>query len=239
MAILPLKLKVGNFWVRTFSTLVLVPICLSVVWTGYPFNLLLAGITAAWVFYEWFRISRYHIGWLIGGFFYLGLGIIGLTVYLVYYPANLFLGILITTWVTDTSAYIIGRSLKGPKLAPSISPNKTWSGALGGFFLGTLIGSLVFHLLPNSSSYLKLFKEFHPITVAAIASFVIIAQVGDLIESWAKRRLGIKDSGNLIPGHGGLLDRLDSLIAIGIFLFFLEICSPHSVIVNNIHTYFG
>jgi phosphatidate cytidylyltransferase len=106
-------------------------------------------------------------------------------------------------FAADTFAYFAGRAIGGPKLAPAISPNKTWSG-----FIGGLIGSVVVALI-----LLRIFgysPGLLPIGFALGISFV--SQMGDLFESWIKRRFGKKDSGAMIPGHGGLLDRIDGLI---------------------------
>jgi phosphatidate cytidylyltransferase len=111
--------------------------------------------------------------------------------------------LLFLVWSTDTTAYIGGRLLKGPKLAPSISPHKTWAGFITGMIGGTIITYITsFWLLPNVFNLWE------------IIFLVFIAQGGDLLESKAKRWSHVKDSGALIPGHGGLLDRLDSLLAI-------------------------
>jgi len=106
-------------------------------------------------------------------------------------------------WGADTFAYFFGKTLGGPKLAPAISPNKTWSGFVGGF-IGAIAISV---LLELAFSY--------PVGTGAVLLAVILAfasQIGDLFESWVKRRFGHKDSGKLIPGHGGVLDRIDGLI---------------------------
>lgn len=116
--------------------------------------------------------------------------------------------LLLLIWASDIGAYLVGRLIGGPKLAPRISPGKTWAGAIGG--LGLTIGvALVLGLAlqPAGSS------RFFPWRLIGIAAALgIIAQAGDLIESRIKRHFGVKDSGRLIPGHGGLLDRLDALL---------------------------
>jgi len=101
---------------------------------------------------------------------------------------------------TDTFAYLVGRSLGGPKLAPSISPGKTWSGLCGGVAGAVLVGLAFAGWMPGWSG---------PSLALLAAGLALTAQSGDLFESWLKRRAGRKDSGMLIPGHGGLLDRLD------------------------------
>ncbi len=108
-------------------------------------------------------------------------------------------------WASDIGAYLTGRTIGGPKLAPRISPGKTWAGFLGGVACAGLVGGIAAAILG--------LKEFWPL---ALFSCVLggVAQGGDLLESWIKRRFGVKDSGSLIPGHGGLLDRVDALIAV-------------------------
>ena len=113
-------------------------------------------------------------------------------------------------WATDILAYFVGRAVGGPKLAPSISPGKTWSGAIGGAVGGVAAG-IVLSALAGAGVSLVL------ILVALLLS--VISQVGDLFESWVKRRKGVKDSGNLIPGHGGVMDRVDGLVAAAFALY--------------------
>lgn len=113
--------------------------------------------------------------------------------------------IIAVVWATDTGAFFAGRSLGGPKLAPKISPNKTWSGLIGGMLAAMLVGWI--------ASYLGEGLVHAGRMVIASACLAILAQIGDLGESWIKRRFGAKDSGRLIPGHGGMLDRLDGFLA--------------------------
>ena len=108
-----------------------------------------------------------------------------------------------TVWATDILAYFVGRALGGPKLAPSISPGKTWSGAIGGAVSATAAGTVVAHYLGGAG--------FGIAVICLLLS--IVSQVGDLFESGIKRRHGAKDSSNLIPGHGGVMDRVDGLVA--------------------------
>lgn len=110
---------------------------------------------------------------------------------------------LALVWATDIGAFFAGRSLGGPKLAPRISPAKTWSGLIGGIILSTLLAAAMHggYGLP-----LRL--------VLATPFLAILAQTGDLFESALKRRAGVKDSGNVLPGHGGVLDRLDGVVPV-------------------------
>lgn len=123
--------------------------------------------------------------------------------------AGLLLGCVI--WVTDTAAYFTGRQVGGEKLAPDISPGKTWSGAIGGFTAGTLVGLVVWLLVAPQSPWW--------IGLVLSAALSIVGQVGDLAESGIKRRFRVKDSGDIIPGHGGLMDRLDSLTFGALFVY--------------------
>jgi phosphatidate cytidylyltransferase len=109
------------------------------------------------------------------------------------------------TWAVDIFAYFAGRAIGGPKLAPRISPNKTWAGLVGGMAGAGLAGWLV-------ASWF----EMEPLFLWGGAALGLVAQAGDLYESWEKRRAGVKDSGSLLPGHGGVLDRLDGLLAVSI-----------------------
>lgn len=114
-------------------------------------------------------------------------------------------------WFTDIAAYFTGRALGGPKLMPSVSPKKTWSGALGGALAGTAGGMAVWALMPVTAGL-----GFGVVLAISLAASVV-SQAGDLFESAIKRRFGTKDSSRLIPGHGGFLDRLDGYWAVLVF----------------------
>ncbi len=113
-------------------------------------------------------------------------------------------------WGTDIFAMFVGKTMGGPKLAPIISPNKTWSGLMGGIFGAILLGFIAIFLygLMHGGSFIL----WHVILVGGLGA--IVAQMGDLVESGIKRHFGVKDSGVLIPGHGGLLDRVDGLVSV-------------------------
>jgi phosphatidate cytidylyltransferase len=118
---------------------------------------------------------------------------------------------LLMVWSVDIGGYIVGSSLKGPKLAPKISPNKTWSGLVGGVVLAMAV-SFIYTAFVKSVFDLPmpLREQFW---FAQLGAWVaVVAQIGDLAESAIKRHLGIKDSSHLIPGHGGVFDRIDGLI---------------------------
>ena len=108
-------------------------------------------------------------------------------------------------WATDIFAYFVGRSLGGPKLAPSISPGKTWSGAVGGIAAAVAAGLAVAAWFGPAGNPV--------VSGCHRAWFRVWSQMGDLFESWVKRQFGVKDSGTMIPGHGGMMDRVDGLVA--------------------------
>lgn len=115
------------------------------------------------------------------------------------------LWIWFTLWITDAGAFLVGKTLGGPKLAPRISPSKTWSGLIGGTALAVMVSALIwFGETGSAREALRL--------AAATGGLSICAHIGDLLESWAKRYFGVKDLGRLLPGHGGLADRFDSLL---------------------------
>jgi len=128
------------------------------------------------------------------------------------------LWLLATVWASDSGAYAAGRALGGPRLAPRLSPNKTWAGVLGGMVAAGLAGWLAALVSDAAAAAL----------VPAGLALGLAAQLGDLAESLAKRRFGVKDSSALIPGHGGLLDRLDGMLAAAAVLGALTVAAGSS-----------
>lgn len=133
-----------------------------------------------------------------------------------------------TAILSDTFAYLVGSTLHGPKLCPKISPNKTWSGAIGGVIGGVVMGVITYFLIKNIDCMQVILSGTHLniawfMVLGAIGS--VVGQMGDIFESWLKRKAGVKDSGNFIPGHGGMLDRIDALmfclVVVGSVLLFL------------------
>lgn len=130
--------------------------------------------------------------------------------------------VFVITTLTDTFAYLVGCKLRGPKLAPSISPNKTISGAIGGLFGGMIGAMLVFALVynvPNMATILSMYglRWWHFLLIGLFGS--VVGQAGDLFESKMKRNASVKDSGNIFPGHGGMLDRYDAMTFVSAFIF--------------------
>ena len=133
---------------------------------------------------------------------------------------------LILTFVispcADVFAYLVGRTLKGKKLCPEISPNKTISGAIGGL-IGGIVGSIVVYALTKNTFNYHL--TLNPYVYFGVVGFVasMLTELGDLVESYFKRAFAVKDSGKLFPGHGGMLDRFDGLIFASVFIYFVVV----------------
>lgn len=151
--------------------------------------------------------------WPVSGLAYAGLCAIALAALRGGDAAGLAATLLLfaVVWATDILAYFTGRTIGGPKLAPSISPGKTWSGAIGGTVSAVIAGLAIAYLYGSTLGW--------PALVAVVLVLSIISQAGDLFESSFKRRYDAKDSSQLIPGHGGVMDRVDGLAAAAFALF--------------------
>ena len=166
----------------------------------------------AFTSWAWTMAGILYIGWLLSHMVALrGLpdsDIVG---------RNLVFFVLFVTWVSDTTAFFIGRRFGQHKLVPSISPGKTWEGAIGGICGAIAVSTLFFAPTPFQLPLVY----WQAILLSALAS--ILGQVGDLVESLLKRNMGVKDSGWLMPGHGGILDRIDSLVFAGTVVYYYAI----------------
>lgn len=175
-----------------------IPLALMSPLAAGPSLLALAAIAGATIFTLIVTRNR----WLAAGIPYVALPIIAL-LWIRMQDNGLLLAFwaLSLVWATDIGAFFAGRNFGGPKVAPAISPNKTWSGLIGGMVAALLLGWAL-------ASYYDL-----PFQLAmASPGLALLAQVGDFFESWMKRRAGVKDSGTILPGHGGVLDRLDGVV---------------------------
>lgn len=203
----------SNLLLRIAAAAVLVPVALAAAWLGgWVFAIFIAMLglimaqewTAMVLFGSSDRSTKYK--WMIIGIPYIVLPLIALITLRSdpVYGLTAIILIFACVWTADTLAYFAGRTFGGPKLMPSVSPNKTWSGFFGAVFGGLLAAVLVFK-----------FSGLNNLPIAALLGAAIggLEQGGDLFESAAKRKFGIKDSGSIIPGHGGVLDRVDGLIA--------------------------
>lgn len=149
--------------------------------------------------FEWAKVTHCApTKWQTLGVLYLGLALYSMLE--VAEDNHLFLKIMTSVWAVDIGAYLAGKSLGGPKICSYISPKKTWAGLIGGVIACYFFAQYFFHQ-----------DLYYAIAIA------IISQSGDFFESWVKRCNHVKDSGNFIPGHGGILDRMDGVIAVMIF----------------------
>jgi phosphatidate cytidylyltransferase len=195
---------------RVTSALVLAVPALVLIWYGGVIFDLAIGVATVALWLEWARLCGRggSPAVLVAGLAWIALAavaLVSLRADPVAGRANLMFVVLLV-WATDIGAYISGRAIGGPRLAPRISPGKTWSGAAGGLLAAVAAGLLV-AALQGPAAWVP--------AAAAIAAFLsVIGQAGDLLESLAKRHFGVKDSGHLIPGHGGALDRLDAMLAV-------------------------
>jgi len=180
-------------------------------------SILLTTLLLPLVFYK--DNSKYNIDdalFLIGAIFFLGIAF-NLLIMIRNFNINYLIYIMLITVMTDNYAYITGMLIGKNKLIPSVSPKKTWEGLMGGVVLGTLFSSVFYYEVINSNISI--------INLMSISSFLcIIGQLGDLVFSTIKRYYNKKDYSNIIPGHGGILDRLDSIILVVIaFTLFITI----------------
>tara|TARA_B100000315_G_scaffold194030_1_gene184629 strand:- start:9041 stop:9706 length:666 start_codon:yes stop_codon:yes gene_type:complete len=212
---------------RIISALVMAPLALAALWFGFPYFELMVGVVGVLAAWEWLRLigsngpQPQQIVWLIVGLLY----ILVPCVILIWLRdidsqgRQIIIWLFSVIWATDIGAYFSGRTFGGPKLAPIISPNKTWAGFFGGLIFACVTG-LVLNIYAEPS-----FATAE--IIIACAGLSIIGQFGDLLESWVKRRFEVKDSGALIPGHGGVLDRIDAILlatpVTGLIVLFYEI----------------
>jgi phosphatidate cytidylyltransferase len=197
---------VTELTIRILSAIAMIAVAIgAAVVGGYTFVVLAAAV-ATGMFYEWLRIVRgWGPAWAIGGFFYCLAPALALLWIRDHGGLSLLLWVFLVTWATDIGAYFSGRRFGKRKLAPSISPNKTVEGLWGGVAAAALFGAAWVWG-----------TELNPALLLLAPLFAIAAQAGDLFESRMKRLAGVKDSGDWLPGHGGLLDRLDGLVPVAI-----------------------
>jgi phosphatidate cytidylyltransferase len=234
------KQAVSDLPVRLGSAIVMLVIAGGALWLGGWVWTGFVGVLALGVLWEWNRlVSRFGASglaetlWFFGGVIYIGGAALAMLALrnganflpvdgqsLGYGPVEVLLGYIAPIIAVDAGAYFAGRAIGGPKIAPRISPSKTWAGLFGGALAAGLVGLgnelADFGPAAGSPGY-----DMVSLALALAAGLLIavVAQSGDFFESWMKRRAGVKDSGSLIPGHGGLFDRLDGFVAVFFVLF--------------------
>ena len=194
-----------EFEKRILSSLIIIPVALFFIIKGSLFFLFFLGIFFYVTSYEWFKMNKDD------GFKIIGIIYLFIVVYSAYYlrenfGLKIFIFIIIICIFTDMGGYIFGKLFKGPKLI-KISPNKTYAGMIGGFILSMFAGSIY---KENISIYSYQIENREFLLIILLIS--AISQIGDLIISYFKRSAKVKDTGKLLPGHGGLLDRVDGII---------------------------
>jgi phosphatidate cytidylyltransferase len=236
------KAGVSDLPVRFASAIVMLVLAGGALWLGGWFWTAFVILLAIGVVWEWNRlIERFALSglgetlWFFAGVVYVGGAAYAMMAVRNgrqvlpldpaqsgYAPLVVLVGFILPIIAVDVGAYFAGRAIGGPKIAPRISPAKTWAGFFGGAVLAGLVGVAVEvsdfgpAAMPGTTPLALAMAMLGGLLIAAIA------QAGDFFESWMKRRAGVKDSGALIPGHGGLFDRLDGFIAVFFVLFLIE-----------------
>ena len=249
----PFAKGMSDLYKRTVSAIVMVAVAGAALWFGGWAWLALVLAVDAMVLIEWRRIvARFQVGllakvlWLAGGILYVGIasvfllaerigrddlfppavddGLADLWPHPGFYEIWAVLTLVLVVIAVDVGAYFAGRTIGGPKIAPRISPAKTWAGLGGGIVAAWLVQCVLGYIFVT---YIELCDidglcDFGPAQAFALLGSAVlvgvVAQAGDFFESWMKRRAGLKDSGTLIPGHGGVFDRVDGLLAVSFVL---------------------
>ena len=232
--------KKSDLPVRAASAVAMIAVAGGALWLGGWYWTAFVAAIAAGVLWEWWGLVRLFVPsmiaratWMLGGLIYIGIAAFMFDA-LRLDPASgwpMLLIVLFGVILTDVGAYFAGRAIGGPKIAPKISPSKTWAG-LGGGIIGAAAGIYLALMIAAGDWFTGLVNEAARLgpgdtTVVAIsqvpsvvgclalgAIVAVVAQTGDFFESWMKRRAGVKDSSGLIPGHGGLFDRADGMLAV-------------------------
>ena len=219
--------KNADLPVRIVSAVVMLALALGALVAGDPWFdwFVVAVVLAALVEFVLLVVKAtanipFRLAGILAGAVYMGLA----GVFLTRIPIPMVVGVIGAVIFVDTFAYFTGRALGGPKIAPSISPSKTWAGLLGGVIGATLwVGGWIYVVARGMSGDQTLwFEGREMLQILGIGAMVAVAaQSGDFFESWLKRKAGVKDSSKLIPGHGGVFDRVDGMIPVVILAGFL------------------
>ena len=194
---------------RILSSIILIPVSFFFIIQGSFTFIFFLSLIFLITSFEWFKMTNNKDLIRIFGLFFLFFSFFS-TVYLrQYIGLNFFLFLIIVCIFTDTGGYFFGKTFKGPRLT-KISPKKTFSGVIGSFLMSLLFGLIYIKYLGQKS---RILLETDPIFIVLLILFISLAsQIGDLIISYFKRQAKLKDTGKILPGHGGFLDRLDGII---------------------------
>jgi len=217
---------------RLISSAILIPLVLGIIiWGGWVFTLL-ATLCILVAFSEWVHIARHipisriaHGSLIILGLLYLVFSLFQI-VTLHHLPEGAYWTILFMAaiWSSDSGAYLFGKTIGGTKMSPTISPNKTWSGYCGALVFPALILFIATQIAPPDFLIDKMVTPSGSLVCFAGIAIGITGQSGDLMISAMKRKAGLKDTGALIPGHGGILDRIDALLlALPVYLAYIKL----------------
>ena len=215
---------------RVTSALILIPLVAAIVlYGGWIFWVMVGGVFVL-TLHEWLHLAaKLPQGKMIIGM--IGVIYVVLTYYSfgemrVWFGPEAIIIFMVMVWASDVGAYMLGKTIGGPKMAPKISPNKTWAGLCGAMISPAIFGSLLcwfftFRFIRPSGDW-----KHDGIMFVLFMIFGLVCQIGDLLVSVIKRRAGVKDTGHLIPGHGGILDRIDAMmLAAPAFDYFLKVLS--------------
>ena len=209
-----------NFIKRLMSSMIILPLSILFIVKGSLFFLSFLGILFFVTSYEWIKMSKKKELLKIFGILFLALSFYSAFQLRENLELNFFLFIILISISTDIGGYIFGKFLKGPKLT-KISPKKTYSGVIGSLLLPVFSGLIYIQYLPLKFETIK--NEFNLTFLILILSISTISQLGDLTISYFKRLSKIKDTGKILPGHGGLLDRIDGLIFVIPIVYLFQI----------------
>ena len=194
---------------RILSSIILIPVSFFFIFEGSITFILFLSIIFLTMGFEWFKMTKKKELIRILGLFFLFFSFYSAIYLRQYIGLNFFLFLIIVCIFTDIGGYLFGKILKGPKLT-KISPNKTYSGVVGSFFISLITGFIYIKYLGQKSKILL--NNDLEFVVLLILFISLISQIGDLIISYFKRQAKLKDTGKILPGHGGFLDRLDGII---------------------------
>ena len=194
---------------RILSSTILIPVSFFFIFEGSITFIFFLSIIFLTMGFEWFKLTKKKELIRILGLFFLFFSFYSAVYLRQYIGLNFFLFLIIVCIFTDIGGYLFGKILKGPKLT-KISPNKTYSGVVGSFFISLITGFIYIKYLGQKS--IILLNNDLEFVVLLILFISLISQIGDLIISYFKRQAKLKDTGKILPGHGGFLDRLDGII---------------------------